>query len=204
MFGHWVGKSPRGGHSNPLQYSCLENSCGQRSLQGYSPQGCKELDTAEQLSTQHTHLRICSSLNHDFHDFTSLFLTPPRKLCLLKPPILLLPKKYAKMQMKALFSLQLFLFGKVWLFFMLMRWCYLCLRIMELALFFKHLFNFFFFLATPLSLQNLSSLTRNWTCTPLQWKHRVPITGPPENSLAFLFLNELITLKMASLAFSFK
>ena len=25
------------GYSNPLQYSCLEKSCGQRSLEGYSP-----------------------------------------------------------------------------------------------------------------------------------------------------------------------
>jgi len=29
-------RSPRGGHGNPLQYSCLENSHGQRSLAGYS------------------------------------------------------------------------------------------------------------------------------------------------------------------------
>ena len=32
-----LGKSPAGGHSNPLQYSCLENPHGQRSLVGYSP-----------------------------------------------------------------------------------------------------------------------------------------------------------------------
>ena len=31
------GGSPRGGHGNPLQYSCLENPYGQRSLVGYSP-----------------------------------------------------------------------------------------------------------------------------------------------------------------------
>ena len=36
---------------NPLQYSCLENPHGQRSLAGYSPWGLKELDTTEQLST---------------------------------------------------------------------------------------------------------------------------------------------------------
>ena len=30
------GRSP-GGHDNPLQYSCLENHHGQRSLVGYSP-----------------------------------------------------------------------------------------------------------------------------------------------------------------------
>ena len=30
------GGSPGGGHGNPLQYSCLENPHGQRSLAGYS------------------------------------------------------------------------------------------------------------------------------------------------------------------------
>ena len=29
------GRSPGGGHGNPLQYSCLEKSHGQRSLVGY-------------------------------------------------------------------------------------------------------------------------------------------------------------------------
>ena len=46
-----LGRSPGGGHGNPLQYSCLENSRGQRSLAGYSPWGCKESDMTEQLST---------------------------------------------------------------------------------------------------------------------------------------------------------
>ena len=32
------------GNGNPLQYSCLEKSHGQRSLAGYSPQGYKESD----------------------------------------------------------------------------------------------------------------------------------------------------------------
>ena len=45
-----LGRSPGGGHGNPLQYSCLENPHGQRSLEGYSPQGVKESDTAERLS----------------------------------------------------------------------------------------------------------------------------------------------------------
>ena len=31
------GRSPGGGHGNPLQYSCVENSHGQRSLVDYSP-----------------------------------------------------------------------------------------------------------------------------------------------------------------------
>ena len=30
-------RSPGGGHGNPLQYSCLKNPHGQRSLEGYSP-----------------------------------------------------------------------------------------------------------------------------------------------------------------------
>ena len=41
---------------NTLQYSCLENPHGQRSLVGYSPWGRKELDTTERLSTAHSHL----------------------------------------------------------------------------------------------------------------------------------------------------
>ena len=42
-----LGRSPRGGNGNPLQYSCLENPHGQRSLAGYSPQNCKKLDKTE-------------------------------------------------------------------------------------------------------------------------------------------------------------
>ena len=45
-----VGKSPGGGHGDPLQYSCLENPHGQRSLVGYSPLGRKELGTTEGLT----------------------------------------------------------------------------------------------------------------------------------------------------------
>ena len=37
-----LGRSPGGGHGNPLQYSCLENPHRQRSLAGYSPWGRKE------------------------------------------------------------------------------------------------------------------------------------------------------------------
>ena len=32
-----LGRSSGGGHGNPLQYSCLENPHGQRSLADYSP-----------------------------------------------------------------------------------------------------------------------------------------------------------------------
>ena len=41
-------RSPEGGHGNPLQYSCLENPHGQRSLVG-SPQGHRELATTEAI-----------------------------------------------------------------------------------------------------------------------------------------------------------
>ena len=44
-----LGRSPGKGNGNPLQDYCLEKSHGQRSLVGYSPWGCKELDTTERL-----------------------------------------------------------------------------------------------------------------------------------------------------------
>ena len=42
-----LGRSPGGGHGNPLQYSCLENPHVQRSLTGYSPWDRKESDMTE-------------------------------------------------------------------------------------------------------------------------------------------------------------
>ena len=45
-----LGRSPGGGHGNPLQYSCLENPHGQRTLADYDPWDCEELDV-----TEHTH-----------------------------------------------------------------------------------------------------------------------------------------------------
>ena len=45
-------RSPGEGHGNPLQYSCLENPHAQRSLEGYSPRGHKELDMTEWLSKE--------------------------------------------------------------------------------------------------------------------------------------------------------
>ena len=40
-----LGRSPGEGNGNPLQYSCLENPTDGGAWVGYSPQGCKELDT---------------------------------------------------------------------------------------------------------------------------------------------------------------
>ena len=39
------------GMATHSQYSCLENPHGEKSLVGYSPWGCKETATTEQLST---------------------------------------------------------------------------------------------------------------------------------------------------------
>ena len=41
------GRSPGGGHGNPVQYSCLENPHGERSLEGYSLWGRRESDMSE-------------------------------------------------------------------------------------------------------------------------------------------------------------
>ena len=45
-------RPPGGGHGNTLQYSCLENPHGQRSLGSYSPWGRKEADMTKH-STAH-------------------------------------------------------------------------------------------------------------------------------------------------------
>ena len=42
-----LGRSPGGTHGNPLQYSCLENPHGQRSLKGYSLGGLTESNKTE-------------------------------------------------------------------------------------------------------------------------------------------------------------
>ena len=50
-----LGTSLGAGLGNPLQYCCLENSHGQRSLAGYCPWGRKESEKIEGLSTaQHS------------------------------------------------------------------------------------------------------------------------------------------------------
>ena len=50
-------RCPEGGHGNPLNYSCLGNLHGQRSLVGYS-HGVAELDM-----TEHTHTHTYSLLS---------------------------------------------------------------------------------------------------------------------------------------------
>ena len=57
-----LGRSPEGGHGNPLQYSCLENPHGQRSLVCYSLWGRTESDRTERLSTQAHTQHSCQML----------------------------------------------------------------------------------------------------------------------------------------------
>ena len=44
-----LGRSPGEGNGNSLQYSCLENPMDRGTWLGYSPWGCKDSDTTEQL-----------------------------------------------------------------------------------------------------------------------------------------------------------
>ena len=50
------GRSPGGGHGNPLQYSCLENPMDTGAWQPYCPWGHKESDTTEVTG----HTPICA------------------------------------------------------------------------------------------------------------------------------------------------
>ena len=72
--------SPGAENGNPLEYFCLDNPHGERNLAGYSPWGCKESDTTEQLSTvQYTPLSFpggtsgkestCQCKRHKRHRF---------------------------------------------------------------------------------------------------------------------------------------
>ena len=47
------GRSPRGGHGNPLQYSCLEKAMDRGA---YSPRGHTKSDTTEATYNKHTHI----------------------------------------------------------------------------------------------------------------------------------------------------
>ena len=60
-----LGRFPGGGHGNSLQYSCLENPHGQRSLVGCNSCGRKRQDKTERLThtgvslSRHNGLRNC-------------------------------------------------------------------------------------------------------------------------------------------------
>ena len=56
------GRSPGKGNGNPLQYSCLEKSHGQRSLVGCSPWGHKESGMTERLTVSVSEFKKIKSL----------------------------------------------------------------------------------------------------------------------------------------------
>ena len=52
-----LGRSPRGGHGNPLQHSCLENPMDRGNWQGTVLE-IAELDTTEASEHTHVHLKL--------------------------------------------------------------------------------------------------------------------------------------------------
>ena len=77
-----LGRSPGGGHGNPLPYSCLENPHGQRILAGYSPWGRKESGKTERLSTEHTKTSL---LARDKKEKIPLTIAPEAEIPRSKP-----------------------------------------------------------------------------------------------------------------------
>ena len=55
-----LGRSPGGGHGNPLQYSCLQDPMDRGAWWATVHGGHKELNTTEQLST--TYSTVCFSI----------------------------------------------------------------------------------------------------------------------------------------------
>ena len=57
------GRSPRGGHGNPLQYSCLENPMDRRAWSAVVHRVAKSQTRLKQLSTHtHTHMNVMKPL----------------------------------------------------------------------------------------------------------------------------------------------
>ena len=69
-----LGRSPGGGHGNPLQCSCLKHPNGQRSLASHSPWGCQESDMTEQLSTQHKVINAYYNFELSLQFFTTFVI----------------------------------------------------------------------------------------------------------------------------------
>ena len=74
------GRSPGGGHGNPLQYSCLENLHGQKSLAGFSSWDCKESHTTEATEHSRTHIIKMSMLPRFIHRFNTIPIKTPEGL----------------------------------------------------------------------------------------------------------------------------
>ena len=73
------GRSSEEGNGNPLQYSCLENPHGQGSLEGYSPQGHKELDTTEVTQHAHTPVKPHAVKVYELEEEESVYLLTLKK-----------------------------------------------------------------------------------------------------------------------------
>ena len=58
-----LGRSPGGGHGNPLQYSCLENPHGQRRLVGYRVNGVAKSRTRLKWLSMHARMHGRQQLN---------------------------------------------------------------------------------------------------------------------------------------------
>ena len=65
--GPGLGRSPEGGHGNPFQYCCLENSMVRGAWQA-AVQRVAELDMTEQLST-HMHKHFLKQEGSECHKF---------------------------------------------------------------------------------------------------------------------------------------
>ena len=64
-----LGRSPVGGHGNPLQYSCLENSMDRGAWQATVHRITKGLTQLKQLS-MHSHMYIFITVKHNIRYIT--------------------------------------------------------------------------------------------------------------------------------------
>ena len=69
-----LGRSSRGGHGNPLQYSCLENPMD-RGAGGLQPMGSQRVDTTEQL---HVHFSLSYTVDGNGNPLQCSCLENPR------------------------------------------------------------------------------------------------------------------------------
>ena len=90
-----LGRSPGEGNGNPFQYSCPGESHGRRSLVGYSPWGCEQLDMTERLHVQFFSFSIVITKSYGSAFKTNLksdyFPPPPLLPSKLKATIIFCP-----------------------------------------------------------------------------------------------------------------
>ena len=103
-----------GGHGNPLQYSCLKNPYGWRSLVGYSPWCRKESDTSKLVMIH----RNVDALKQLLHNFLWVSEVPPKAFAAPCSPALetcisLLFNNFFGVHSSFFFKFYLFIFGYV-------------------------------------------------------------------------------------------